>query len=181
LIFSRLFSRKRLHSEEIVIAVYETIVAAARQPLLYSAWNVPDSALGRFESLSLHMILFLHRTQNASSSVKALAQEVVEEFFKDVDHSLRELGIADAGVPKRMKKLAKMFYGRAASYDAALNDNDNAALCSALQRNITPDVSVWPTASNLAAHVFSMRDALAGQADAVIEAGKLQFPTPTVA
>jgi cytochrome b pre-mRNA-processing protein 3 len=176
LIFSRLFSRKRLHSEEIVIAVYETIVAAARQPLLYSAWNVPDSALGRFESLSLHMILFLHRTQNASDASKSLAQEVVEEFFKDVDHSLRELGIADAGVPKRMKKLAKMFYGRAASYDAALNENDMAALSQALLRNIKPDVSEWPDAINLATHVFNIRDLLATQTDTAIEAGKLTFP-----
>ncbi len=181
MIFSRLFGRKRLHSEVIVIATYETIVAAARQPLLYSAWNVPDSALGRFESLSLHMILFLHRTQSAADSTKALAQEVVEEFFKDVDHSLRELGIADAGVPKRMKKLAKMFYGRAAAYDAALNENDKTALSQALLRNIKPDVLEWPEAINLATHVINIRDLLATQTDTAIEAGKLMFPTPQLA
>ncbi len=157
---------------------YETIVAAARQPLLYSHWKVPDSALGRFESLSLHMILFLHRTKSASESTKALAQEVVEEFFKDVDHSLRELGIADAGVPKRMKKLAKMFYGRAASYDAALKEDDRLAMQGALTRNIRPDVSDWPDVEKLANHVFKVDMALAEQADSVIESGNLHFPMP---
>jgi cytochrome b pre-mRNA-processing protein 3 len=178
LIFSKLFGRKRLHSEAIVLRTYETIVAAARQPLLYSHWNVPDSALGRFESLSLHMILFLHRTQNASEPTKALAQEVVEEFFKDVDHSLRELGIADAGVPKRMKKLAKMFYGRAASYDAALNEKDQPAMQNALMRNIRPDVSQWSDAQYLADHAFKITETLAGQADSMIDAGNLHFAVP---
>jgi cytochrome b pre-mRNA-processing protein 3 len=178
LIFSRFFGRKRLHNEAIVMRTYETIVAAARQPLLYSDWKVPDSALGRFESLSLHMILFLHRTQNASDATKALAQEVVEEFFKDVDHSLRELGIADAGVPKRMKKLAKMFYGRAASYDAALNERDLVAMQGALMRNIRPDVSQWPDAHHLADHAFKLTETLAKQTDTMIDAGNLYFAVP---
>jgi cytochrome b pre-mRNA-processing protein 3 len=176
LIFSRLFGRKRLHSETIVLRTYETIVAAARQSVLYSHWNVPDTALGRFESLSLHMILFLHRTKNAAPSTKELAQEVVEEFFKDVDHSLRELGIADAGVPKRMKKLAKMFYGRAASYDAALNERDKATLSQALMRNMRPDVTSWAEVDRLAEHVFNITETLAGQNASTIEAGNLHFP-----
>jgi cytochrome b pre-mRNA-processing protein 3 len=179
LILSRFFGRKRLHSEAIVIRTYEAIVAAARQPILFSQSAIPDSALGRFESLSLHMILFLHRTQNASASTKALAQEVVEEFFKDVDHSLRELGIGDAGVPKRMKSLAKMFYGRAASYDAALNYKDHVAMCEALTRNIWPDCASAPTAQDLATHAFAMREALAKQGDDVLEAGDIQFPLPS--
>ncbi len=178
MIFSRIFGRKRLHNETIVLRTYETIVAAARQPVLYSHWNVPDTALGRFESLSLHMILFLHRTQNASASTKALAQEVVEEFFKDVDHSLRELGIADAGVPKRMKKLAKMFYGRAASYDAALNERDETTLSEALMRNMRPDVTSWAEVDTLAEHVFKISETLAGQDDGSVEAGNLHFPAP---
>jgi cytochrome b pre-mRNA-processing protein 3 len=177
--FSRFFGRKRVHSELIVTRTYETIVAAARQPVLFSGWKVPDTALGRFESLSLHMILFLHRTQNASLSTKSLAQEVVEAFFKDVDHSLRELGIADAGVPKRMKKLAKMFYGRAVSYDSALNSDDSAAMQDASTRNIRPDVSNWPQADNLANYIFEVRKSLVDQADAVIETGDLHFPSPS--
>lgn len=179
MLFSKFFGAKRLHSQAIVIRTYETIVAAARQPVLYAQWGVPDTALGRFESLSLHMILFLYRTQNASASTKALAQEVVEEFFKDVDHSLRELGIADAGVPKRMKKLAKMFYGRASSYDEALKNQDIVAMQSALARNVKPDATSWEQSGDVANFVFSVSHSLSAQDEAVIESGNLTFSSPT--
>ncbi len=79
---SRLFGRKRQISEEILIRTYEEIVAAARQPLLFSRWQVPDTPLGRFESLSLHMILFLHRTKTASAEVKALGRRSSKSFSR---------------------------------------------------------------------------------------------------
>jgi cytochrome b pre-mRNA-processing protein 3 len=69
--------------------------------------------LGRFEMITIHLVLYLRRTAVAGGLFRALAQEVLEAFFEDVDHSIRELGIGDAGVPKRMKKFARMFYGRA--------------------------------------------------------------------
>lgn len=173
---SKLFARKAKANEAIVIRTYETIVAAARQPLYFSDWNVPDTALGRFESLSLHMILFLRRAKGASGPLRELAQEVVEEFFKDVDHSLRELGIGDAGVPKRMKKLAKMFYGRADAYDKAIADNDHDALAAALHRNINPTTKEWPHASDMAVRVFNLVTALDEQNDESLVAGNLSFP-----
>jgi cytochrome b pre-mRNA-processing protein 3 len=180
LFLSKLFARKAKANEAIVIRTYETIVAAARQPLYFSDWNVPDTALGRFESLSLHMILFLRRSKAASGPLRELAQEVVEEFFKDVDHSLRELGIGDPGVPKRMKKLAKMFYGRAESYDKAIADNDQGALAAALHRNINPVIKEWPYAANMAGHVFSLVSDLDGQNDESLVAGNLSFPKATL-
>jgi cytochrome b pre-mRNA-processing protein 3 len=173
---SSLFSRKRRVSEDILIRTYEAIVAAARQPAFFSGWQVPDTPLGRFESLSLHMILFLHRTKAAGPELKALAQEVVEEFFKDVDHSLRELGIGDPSVPKRMKKLARMFYGRAASYDTALEAADAEAFAKALSRNFFPDVPQWLLAPQLAAYALAAARTLAAQNDADILSGKISFP-----
>ena len=93
--------------------------------MFYSHWNVPDTPLGRFEMLSLHMFLFQHRLRGEDGAAREIAQVLIDEFFLDVDHSLRELGIGDVGVPKRMKKLAKMFYGRTAAYDDALERNDH--------------------------------------------------------
>ncbi len=173
---SKLFARKAKANEAIVIRTYETIVAAARQPLYFSDWHVPDTALGRFESLSLHMILFLRRAKAASVPLRDLAQAVVEEFFMDVDHSLRELGIGDAGVPKRMKKLAKMFYGRAESYDKAIADNDHAELAAALHRNINPTIKEWPHAMTMAARVLKLVTDMDGQSDESLVTGNLSFP-----
>ncbi|TGS35672.1 ubiquinol-cytochrome C chaperone, partial [bacterium M00.F.Ca.ET.180.01.1.1] len=115
-------------------------------------WNVPDTPLGRFEMLSLHMFLVQHRLRGEDGVAQEIAQVLIDEFFLDVDHSLRELGISDVGVPKRMKKLAKMFYGRTAAYDDALRDDDRAALAAALARNVRPDAGEWPEAPLLASY-----------------------------
>ncbi len=179
MIFSKLFARKRQVSEAILIRTYEAIVAAARQPAIFSAWNVPDTPLGRFESLTLHMILFLRRTKDAAGGLPALGQEVVEEFFRDVDHSLRELGIGDASVPKRMKKLARMFYGRAASYDGPIGAADAPALAEALMRNVFPESKEWPEGIDYARHALTVAKTLDEQPDAAILAGEIVFPRPS--
>lgn len=124
---------------KVVDALYESIVAAARQPIFYSDFGVADTPLGRFEVLSAHMALILRASRTADKPVKDVVQILNEEFFKDVDHSLRELGIGDAGVPKRMKKLISNFYGRLEAYVAAIDAEDSAALSAALERNMAPE------------------------------------------
>jgi cytochrome b pre-mRNA-processing protein 3 len=160
--FQRLFGRKRPVSEAVVTATYEAIVAAARQPALYSHYGVPDTPLGRYESLSAHLVLYLRRTKDATAPLPALAQEIVDTFVVDMDHSLRELGIGDQGVPKRMKKLAGMFYGRAESYGAALSKGDAGELAEALRRNILPESKDWPQALALAHYLIDADIALRG-------------------
>ena len=171
-----LFSRKAKANEAITIALYDTIVAAARQPYFYSDLDVPDSPLGRYEMLSLHVFLFIRRIKGRSTALKSIGQEVTDEFFRDVDHSLRELGIGDSGVSKRMKKLARMFYGRVESYDKALEDNDHAALVAALARNVRPDSDDWLGASYLANYVLQLVLLLETQSDDVLASGKVIFP-----
>ena len=176
--FQRLFGRESAENRRIAEALYVEIVAAARQELFYSHWNVPDTPLGRFEMLSLHMFLFQHRLRGAAGEPRHLAQLIIDDFFTEVDHSLRELGIGDMGVPKRMKKLARMFYGRTASYSAALEAGDRAALAAALARNIMPGAAAWPQADALADYVQKADRWLAAQPLEDICAGKLGFPAP---
>jgi cytochrome b pre-mRNA-processing protein 3 len=126
-------------NQAIVDSLFQTIVAAARQPKLYANYGVPDSPLGRFEMMSLHMGLILRAARDTTGAVAEITQELTEEFFTDVDHSLRELGIGDSGVPKRMKKLASMFYGRVDAYARAIDAQDLPELALALRRNVTPD------------------------------------------
>lgn len=133
-----LFGKKN-GNRRIVEKQYATLTKAARHPYLYEVLDVPDTVMGRFEMLSIALILYFRRTAGAGDEVKAIAQEIVEAFFEDLDHSMRELGIGDQGVPKRMKKLAGMFYGRLDSYARALESADATALEAALKRNIHPE------------------------------------------
>jgi len=173
------FGAQRRARRLVVDALYGEIVAAARRPQLYSDWQVPDTPLGRFEMLSLHLFLFLHRLRGEKGGLRDVAQDVTDHFFREVDHSLRELGIGDMGVPKRMKKLARMFYGRLAAYGQAVEAADGVVLAEALKRNIAPDRAVWNEAAALAAYVLDAHREMAGLSVEELLSGKLRFaPLP---
>ncbi len=163
-------------NNDIADAIYMQIVAAARQPLYFSRFGVPDTPIGRFEAIALHMVLYLRRAKSAGADCEATAQQVTEEFFNDVDYALRELGIGDTSVPKRMKKLAKMFYGRAASYTVALDEGNREALASALMRNILPDNDRWEGAGPMANHVFRIEKELREMPDSIFSDRTFSFP-----
>jgi len=135
--------------------------------------------MGRFELISLHMVLYFRNSRRADEAAKLLAQEILEAFFEDIDHSIRELGIGDAGVSKRIKKLGKMFYGRAKSYEEALNAGDNAALAEALKRNIHPNSGEdAPNMDRLGNYVFATDQALAGIDSKSYSNATVTFPEP---
>ncbi|MDP4023624.1 ubiquinol-cytochrome C chaperone family protein [Methylobacterium sp. NEAU 140] len=155
----------------IVAALHAAVSASARRPGLYTGLGVPDTVEGRFEALCLHAILLLRRLDRLPPPAADIAQDLVDSVFAQLDASLRELGVGDLGVGKRMKKLGAAFYGRAAGYDAALAAADDAALAAALARNVlggAPDGD----AAALAAYVRAADAALAGaDLDALLARG----------
>jgi len=124
---SRLAPVERLH---------DSITALARDPILFTDMGLRDDFEGRFEILVLHFALVLRRLGQLPPPAGDLAQELTDCFFKHLDEGLREIGVGDLGVPKRMKRLAKAFYGRAAAYEATLAARDRAGLVEALRRNV---------------------------------------------
>jgi cytochrome b pre-mRNA-processing protein 3 len=178
--FSRLFGSTRRTNRAVTDRLYGEIVAAARQPLLYAVYNVPDTPLGRFEMVSLHLFLLLHRLRVEEGTAKEVAQELTDEFFLDVDHSLRELGIGDHGIPRRVKKLGRMFYGRAAAYGQALDARDRAALTASLKRNVRPDVESWPEAEQLADYAMAAWEHVAAAATDAYSSGSFRFQRPEI-
>jgi cytochrome b pre-mRNA-processing protein 3 len=171
--------KKKNNNRAIVDRQYATLTAAARTPGFYLDLGVPDTVMGRFEMLSAIMILYFRRTKSSGVSGQEIAQEIVDAFFQDIDHSIRELGIGDQGVPKRMKKFAGMFYGRLESYAAALDASDRPALAAALRRNIYPQVDdKAPDMEGLAGWMMEASAALAAQSEETIATGSLTLPLP---
>lgn len=157
-----LFRKKRSNSA-IIKRQYEELTDAARQLTFYQDMNVPDTVLGRFEMLSIFMMVYLRATKDKGEAVEGLAQDIIDAFFEDIDHSIRELGIGDAGVPKRMKKLAGMFYGRADSYGKAIEKDDISELNTALIRNMFPEnIEEAPDMSELGRYLIATDKALVG-------------------
>ena len=116
--FLRLFARQR--PETNVRAVYEAIVAAARHPRLYADYGVPDTVDGRYDMIILHVIVVLERLKTTGHEGSELSQRLTDYFFADMDRSLREMGVGDLSVGKKVRRMAEVFYGRARAYRSAL-------------------------------------------------------------
>jgi len=180
-IFARLFRRGPAADE--AAAVYLAIVAQARQPGFFARLGVPDTLDGRFEMIALHAALVIRRLKGGGAGAQALAQEVFDAFFADMDRNLREIGVGDLGVGRKVNQMAEALYGRMAAYDSGLAGG-RALLTDALRRNVygTLDGVALPAAEireELTTYVEAVAAALDRQTFAEIgEAGPAFPPAP---
>jgi cytochrome b pre-mRNA-processing protein 3 len=133
MIFDRF--RRRPNLRKTSEKLYSTLVERARRPDFYLNYKVPDTVDGRFDMISLHAFLVLRRLKQERGRAAELAQTLFDIMFADMDQNLRQLGVGDLRVGKRVKAMAAAFYGRVAAYDAGLAGDDRE-LCAALRRNL---------------------------------------------
>ena len=159
--------------------LYRAIVEQARRPAFYAACGVPDTLDGRFELIALHMFFVLHRLKVDDAMAQQLSQELFDTMFGDMDRSLREMGVADLGVGRRIRAMAEALYGRMAAYEAGLAAEDSA-LAAALRRNLYGTVrDTEPAAAALSAICGYVRAAMrefAAQPLQRLAAGDVTFP-----
>jgi cytochrome b pre-mRNA-processing protein 3 len=165
-----------------IAALYGAIVAQARHAAFYLNFAVPDTPEGRFDMIVLHVALVCRRLGRAEgpdqASGRSLSQHVFDMFCRDMDHNLREMGVGDLGVPKKMQRMGEAFYGRLEVYDRALACAGNAELVAALARNVLGGQTSPAAASRLAAYVRAAADRLDATPVAAFEQGGLGFPDP---
>ena len=172
----RLFRREDARRRA-VETLHRRIGEAARAPGLYIVLDVPDTVEGRFETLCLHAILVLRRLGKLPPPAADVAQDLVDSVFAQLDASLRELGVGDLSVSKRIKKLGAAFYARAGGYDAALDAGDPQALAGTLSRNVLGQDDA-EAAAGLAAYVIASDAALRPlDLDGLLVGGP-RFPAP---
>jgi cytochrome b pre-mRNA-processing protein 3 len=174
--FGRLL-RRAAPEDVIAPVVYGAIVAQARNPVFYSDLGVPDTVTGRFEMVVLHLGLLLDRLQGTEAD-KTLGQKVFDLYCIDMDRSLRELGVGDLAVPKRMRKMTEAFYGRARAYRQAMADGGDT-LHEAIARNVFGGDASASGSAPLAAYARASAAALSVTPSAVIAAGSVPFAAIT--
>lgn len=116
--------------------LYGHLVDAARRPEPFVAYGVPDTVEGRFEVLATHVFLALRRLKLEGSEGRRFAQEVFDAFFRNIDDQLREMGVGDLSVGKKIRKFAEAVYGRMGAYEDALSHHGDDALIAAVARNV---------------------------------------------
>jgi cytochrome b pre-mRNA-processing protein 3 len=172
--FSRFFGAGR-RSAATIEAIYGAIVAQARLPVFYRDMAVPDTVEGRFDLIVLHLWLTMRRLRLIEGGAE-WSQRLFDHFCSDMDANLREMGVGDLTVPKRMKSFGEAFFGRIATYDEAWEDVSGAALRVALARNILGRPTEPQKAVPLAAYVRKAT-ALIDKSD-IVAAGTVIFPAP---
>ena len=162
--------------EDTIASLYGTIVAQARAPAFYQAYGVPDTVNGRLEMVMLHALLLLRRLEGESALARGLGQGLFDRFCRDMDETMREMGVGDLAVPRKMRRIGAAFYGRQAAYRAALAASDDRPLAAALERNVFAGTGGGGTAVRLAAYVREADRRLAAQDG--FERAQLAFPDP---
>jgi cytochrome b pre-mRNA-processing protein 3 len=169
------FRKPRIAPRGTIEAIYGMIVTQAREPSFYRDLGVPDTVNGRFDLLLLHLWLVLRRLKSLEGGA-GLSQALFDHFCNDMDDNLREMGVSDLKVPKRMQAFGEAFYGRTAAYDLALTE-DSEAFAQALCKNILNGDNI-AQARRLAAYAEAVMASLAGFDEVALLEASCKFPSP---
>lgn len=158
-------------------ALYAAVVAQARRPGFYTECGVPDTPNGRYEVIALHMFLVMQRLKGEPGLFE-LARTLSEVAVQDLDRSLREMGVGDLSVGRKVKSLAEGIYGRFGVYADGLS-GDGDELAEALRRNLFSDSAPAPGAIEaISAYMQRNTASLAAQSSADLRDGRLSFDPP---
>ncbi|HRD75033.1 MAG TPA: ubiquinol-cytochrome C chaperone family protein [Hyphomicrobiaceae bacterium] len=170
--------RSRARKRRIAQDIYGSIVAQARSEAFYRGMGVPDTVMGRLEMIILHTALLIERLQLEGEAGDRLAQDVAEAYVADMDDSIREIGIGDMGVPRRVKQAAAALFERRrelAAVEAEYPGNE-AALAAFLGRIVGNGAQVEPAgATALARYIGALRRALAENRLESVAEGRLDL------
>lgn len=163
------------------LELYGMVVAAARQPAFYGPGRVPDTPEGRFELVALHLFLLAERLTSEKPDGEELARNLIEAFVTDMDDCMREMGVGDLTVPKRVKRAAAVFYERSGVYRGALahsssgatDDTDPLAKVIADAALGVPQTSAFT--SSMAAYMRKAHASLAHASYADVASAKFAF------
>jgi cytochrome b pre-mRNA-processing protein 3 len=170
------FRKPRLTPAGTIEAIYGMIVTQAREPIFYRHLAVPDTVNGRFDLLLLHLWLLLRRLRTVAQGSMGLSQALFDRFCEDMDDNLREMGVGDQTVPKRMRAFGEAFYGRVQAYDQAIEASAEA-LAQAICKNILNGAGL-DQARRLAAYAVAAEADLGKTGDPALLQGNFRFPAP---
>ncbi len=172
------YFKKRRADWEIAEQLYYQIVERSRAPYFYRQAEVADTVDGRFDMVVLHAFPVFAHLKNQGKPGQQLAQRLFDVMFKHMDYALREMGVGDLSVGKKIKKMAEAFYGRVTSYEQGLAAGD-AELKEALQRNLYRSQNVQPaTLDSMAKYLKNMVAIVANHSLAELQTGKLRLDLP---
>jgi len=167
--------------------IYGRVVTQARNSQFYTDMCIPDTVMGRYDMLALHVFLVNRRLKYVEPGDKLsagrLSQDIFDLFIIDLERGLRDLGFADTSVHKRKRRLARSYYALIEEFDDALETGKPGILSDAIGSRYFTN-SGEPVKRRcitlLETYIFQTVDCLAGQSIQDILLGGLNWPTISV-
>lgn len=154
------------------------LVEHARHPVFYRDFHAADTIDGRFDIIILHLILILKRYKAANDL--DMVTNIQNCFFRDMDRNLREMGVGDISVPKKIKKMAEAFMGRSKTYAPLLENRQSSELSSAFERNIEAAENYKLDTANLSAYALYIDEYMENIDPSLLKSGKFILPNPKI-
>jgi cytochrome b pre-mRNA-processing protein 3 len=159
-------------------ALYAACVRQSRAPALYETYATPDTVEGRFELYTLHVVLALERLAGGEAAAKAVSQALFDTYVKALDHALREMGVGDLSVGKKMRRLGEALYGRMKNYQAAYAAlPETGPLRDLLTRTVYAGADT-PQAEAMAGYAIAQRQHVMAQPAEALVRGELDWRAP---
>jgi cytochrome b pre-mRNA-processing protein 3 len=156
--------------------LYDAIMAQARLPIYYQRLGVPDTLEGRFSVLTLNLFAVLRRLKGGGAEARATAQGLADRFVTDMDTVLREIGVGDLAVPKKVRKLVAGGANLIEGYDraaAAGGEELETAIADSLPLD---EEEARAVSAKLTPYVNALLEGLKQQPINDICAGRIRFP-----
>ena len=165
-------------------AIYESVVTQARTRSLYAKLGVPDTPEGRFEMVTLHLVLVLDRLERAGEPGQRLARTLTETVAVDLVDNFREMSVGDLAVPKHVRRGVAQLLERYNDYRAALTADDatdaagaEAPLTVAIQSRLTAvGAGQGLDAQGICAYIRRGRHRLGQEPTSAVLAGRIVWP-----
>jgi cytochrome b pre-mRNA-processing protein 3 len=157
-------------------ALYAAAALQSRRPEFYRTFRVADTVEGRFELYSLHVALLLIRLKGRGQIAAETAQHLFDAYVRSLDDALREMGVSDVTVGKKMRKLGQAFYGRLKAYEDAIERLPEAAELKALLLRTALEGQPPPAGEPLAAYVVRTASVLEAQSLEDLLEGRVAWP-----
>ena len=153
--------------------LWHRVIELAREPSYYARCGVADTLEGRFDMLTSVLALAMLRMER-SEAMRGSSHLLAELFVDDMEGQLREAGIGDPTVGKKMGKYMAALGGRIGAYRKAFDgEGDDAAdLVGAVERN-TSFADGGGSAECVAKGLADLWAGLGRTSDAQLRAGTL--------
>lgn len=177
--FGFLFKNKKLTS--VAHDLFGHIMDQSREPVFYKKFAVADNLDGRFDLMALHMAIVIEKINHSENKeqVLKLKQILQEIMFDNLDLTMREIGVGDMGVGKKVKAMAEAFYGRMKVYKEHLNSKDHGEMADALSRNLYRENEIDENVlSDMTTYAFDQYQNVLNQNEKDVFSGVVSFTVP---